>query len=279
MTPKTKKFLTIAGVIVAVVIAILGTIGTVHFYGEANYAVANNDTLLMQNDQCTTDLKIERAAKDSLDKVIKNKQANDAAYQEIEDTLANLILPPPLFATGWNARRIYYNNPSVQDSISFGGDWGSAYEFFHGYLRNTDYRKARQAFIVNPGSFFQTFVRYKGTIQWVKNRFKAKPMSRDIIPYLQGKDNKLYWPRFNTFFIQHTTTPDVDILTNHPKWAEFQEGFYKQFPDAFGGDKSESDLFYAYSQYRSARTITSVPAKLLLVQFIDIWNAMVEPNP
>jgi hypothetical protein len=22
-----------------------------------------------------------------------------------------------------------------------------------------------------------------------------------------------------------------------------------------------------------------VPAKLLLVQFIDIWNAMVEPNP
>jgi hypothetical protein len=266
----SKGFLTLA--IILLVVAIAAIYGTVHFKGVADVRKLDNDTLTAQYALCDSVSKQSVVKIAELQKTVSDGVSKENARQEVSEFLNNMLLPANIVGTGWNVpkiRNLAYYLPS-SGNITFNNRIQTDVAAYFG----PNYAKIKQAFMTAPGLWLVAFRASKAPITWMKNHvFNSLSIDEDLLPYLQMQDEKKYWPRFNAFFVQHTTTAPVDYLYEHPKWEEFQKGFYTQFPDSFDGEEDRDVLIQAYRNWRTAKLMPP-PARAILVTIIKEYNAI-----
>lgn len=191
---------------------------------------------------------------------------------EVEDSLSKTNLFPLGILPMWDGSKIIHAGRYIQYDRSLSSGFRSA---VIDLFEESGYVFLRKAFIGNPTLWQKVFLSEQERIAWLKKKLELSSVDGDIIPYLKDEYSsegfhKEYIPSFKKFYALHSTST-TDGVWYHPKWDEFETKFFKQFPTAFGGDRSEFGR--AYKLWLTGYKIPA-PAKKTLANIIEQYNAL-----
>lgn len=191
---------------------------------------------------------------------------------KVEDSLNTMNLFPLGILPMWNGSKVIHASQYVisDGSLNDSFRW-AVLDLFE----ESGYNFLRKAFITNPAIWQKVFLSEQARIGWLKKKLNLSTVDVDILPYLKDEYStegfhKEYLPSFKKFYAIHSIST-TDGVWYHPKWQEFEDNFFKSFPEAFGGDHSKFGR--AYKLWLSAHKIPA-PAKKTLASIIEQYNAL-----
>lgn len=191
---------------------------------------------------------------------------------EVEDTLSRMNLFPLGIVPIWDGSKIINVSKTMRsDNTLDGGFRWTILDLF----KESGYLFLRKTFISTPTVWQKVFLSEQAHIGWLKKKIDLPSVNVDILPYLKDEYStegfhKEYVPSFKKFYAIHSSSPTEGVWY-HPKWQEFEDAFFKSFPNAFGGDHSK--FGWEYKLWLTAYKIP-VPARKTLVSIIEQYNAL-----
>lgn len=192
--------------------------------------------------------------------------------EEVEDTLGRINVSPLGILPIWDGSKIINVSKTMRsDNTLDGGFRWAILDLFNG----SGYLFLRKAFISTPTVWQKVFLSEQAHIGWLKKKLDLPVVNVDILPYLKDEYSsqgfhKEYLPAFLKFYAIHASST-TDGVWYHPKWQEFEDNFFKQFPNAFGGDHSK--FGWEYKLWLTAYKIPA-PARKALAEIITKYNGL-----
>jgi len=200
------------------------------------------------------------------------RNAEEGIMIEVEKHLEGVDLSALGILPMWNGiPAIYVAEVITSNSTLDGGFRCAMIDVF----QESGYSFIRKSFIANPGVWQKVFWAEQEQIAWFKKRFNLPVVNQEILPYLKDEYSsdgfkKEYLTAFKKFYAIHSVS-STEGVWNHPQWDGFENTFFKQFPDAFGGNSS--DFAKAYKLWRTSYTIPQA-ARKVLANVIEQYNAL-----
>ncbi|MEI6773790.1 MAG: hypothetical protein WCL18_03035 [bacterium] len=198
------------------------------------------------------------------------RSAENKVNQEMEDSLNAINLTPLGILSTWNGKK-------VKDVITPGSySLHGIHSVISTLFGETGFEFLLKSLMANPALWQKTASDQKTRIAWFKEKLSAS-IDVDILPYLKDEYSsngfqKQYVPYFKAFYAIHSKS-DIDGVWYHPKWQQFEEDFFKKFPNAYAGDHQ---MFGNSYKLWLQTTRLSAPAKKALGSILEICN---NPNP
>jgi hypothetical protein len=198
--------------------------------------------------------------------------AEDGLIIEVEKHLEGINLSALGILPMWSGMSVTYTTEVITSNPTLdGGFRWAVIDIF----QESGYSFLRKSFIANPIVWQKVFLTEQEQITWFKKRFNLPVVNQEILPYLKDEYSsdgfkKEYLPAFKKFYAIHSVS-STEGVWNHPQWDEFENTFFKQFPDAFGGNSS--NFAKAYKLWRTSYTIPQA-ARKVLANVIEQYNAL-----
>jgi hypothetical protein len=191
---------------------------------------------------------------------------------ELEDTLSRINISPLGIIALWDGKKVHNlaKNMKYDDALD-----GSFRYAVLDLFKESGYTFLRKSFITAPAIWQNVFVAETSRIAWLKKKLELPAINTDILPYLKDEYSpegfqQKYISYFKNFYAIHSSST-TDGVWYHPQWQSFEDGFFKAFPTAFGGDHSKFGR--AYKLWRTSYSIP-IPAKKKLAKIIETYNSL-----
>lgn len=262
-----KKLLNIM-VAIAIIVGMTSCGGTDNSNNNKPYNNTSSDPALADCQQQNAELaqQLEQYRKNDSVQTAESKIA-----REVEDSLNKMNLFPLGILPIWNGSKVVHASTYIQSDGSLSSFRWAISDLFE----ESGYMFLRKVFISAPVVWQKVFLSEQTRIGWLKKKLNVSSVNTDILPYLKDEYStegfhKEYVASFKKFYAIHSTS-STDGVWSHPKWDEFETNFFKQFPEAFGGDHSK--FWQAYKLWLTAYKIPA-PAKKVMAQIITNYNGL-----